>query len=637
MDKQSQWLFEAVPLLETPHPTYYSLSQEYYSKPDPMDWEAQSVVLQSDRFKGDQRLQDAANNSPPLKSNERSNAVHKLQQALIDLGYPMPITTKHGTQPPDGIYGSETVTTVRHFQSKYGLEVDGIAGRQTLSKLDQLFIQKPPRKPTITIPERWQSAMGSAKVRAGNQVDFLIDGPQTFEAMVKAIKTATGQQHYIYLLGWWLTDNFRLIPTDPNSTIAKLFSTAAGLGVQIRVMLWDQVGSQNSDEVKRINLLPTGGAILDNETLNFGSHHQKVLVVKGNQGLISFCGGVDINPDRITTTSNSSSGSSGGQGTPLHDVHCRVLGPAAHDLLGVFIQRWVAHPGHQKIDKTKGILLGVKEPIPAPIGNNFVRIATTFNQISSPNCQKARSIRTLMIRAIRSARKFIYIEEQYLVSMEAAAELWKALPNIQHLTIVIPHSSISDLPQVWSRRKAFIDLLQSSPHGHKVRVFYLVNPAYPGQFGPFTYVHAKMWIIDDELAIIGSANCNRRGWSHDSEVIAAIYDGNTNASGSLPFAQQLRIKLWSRHLNVAPSLVTDGITSASLWLKPSSGAWIRPYNQNAGKDPAHQKLISWDSIVDPSGDTIPPCSGGVETEVGMPIPVLPEFQPQSWERIPILR
>jgi phosphatidylserine/phosphatidylglycerophosphate/cardiolipin synthase-like enzyme len=227
-------------------------------------------------------------------------------------------------------------------------------------------------------------------------------------------------------------------------------------------------------------------------------------------------------------------------------------------------------------------------------------------------------VRSTTIAAIRAARKFIYIEEQYLVGMEVASELRKALPKIQHLTIVIPHSSISDMPQVWARRKAFIDFLKTGPDGHKVRVFYLVNPA-SGGFGPFTYIHAKTWIVDDEIAIIGSANCNQRGWSYDSEANAVIYDGAPSQSFPLPFAQRLRVALWSRHLNVAPSLVIDGVASAALWLKPSTGAWIRPYNQNAGKDPARHKAISWDKIIDPSGDKIPSCPGGVETEVNVPI------------------
>lgn len=151
MNNQNQWLFEAAPLLKRPQRIDQSFNQGYSGHPELMEWE-QAVILQSDRFRGDQRLQSAANNRPPLRQPERSNAVRKLQQALIDLGYPMPITTKRGTQPPDGIYGNETTTTVRQFQSKYGLKVDGVAGSATLSRLDQIFTKTKPTRPPQIIP-----------------------------------------------------------------------------------------------------------------------------------------------------------------------------------------------------------------------------------------------------------------------------------------------------------------------------------------------------------------------------------------------------------------------------------------------------------------------------------------------------
>lgn len=664
MSHATKWLFE-VPL--TPESPANRETETNWESRSVLSPSSASVVLQSDRFRNNARLQAAANNRPPMRSGERGVAVQTVQQALIDLGYPMPISTrKRGT--PDGIYGSETAATIRKFQTRYQLQADGVAGRQTLTTLDRLFAKAPPQipprippriPPQVKIPDQWRVPMGGNKVRSGNQTEFLIDGRQTFEAMVKAIRTATDENHYIYLLGWWLTDSFLLIPgydprdpkspplvpgnppflpRDPNSSIAKLFAEATRRRVQIRVMLWDQFGTQNTDEVDRVNALRTGGAILDNETLKFGSHHQKVLIVKGNEGLISFCGGVDINPDRLITSSSGGSsgggGSSGVQGAPFHDVHCKIVGPAAHDLLVTFVQRWTAHPQHKTIDAAKGALLGLKEPVPTSKGTHFIRIARTFNQISSKDCRKARSIRSVMTGLIQAARRFIYIEDQYLVSMEAAAELQKALPRIQHLTIVIPHSSISDLPQVWSRRKAFIDLLRSSPHKHKVRVFYLVNPA-SGTFGAFTYVHAKTWVFDDEVAVIGSANCNRRGWSYDSEVIAAIYDGTPAAGGSLPFAQKLRMTLWAQHLNVPASAVQDGVASAALWLKPIAGSWIRPYNQNAGSDSAID--LTWNLGIDPSGDSIPPCPGGIETEMGIPQAMVPEFNPYQLQRTPVLQ
>jgi peptidoglycan hydrolase-like protein with peptidoglycan-binding domain len=71
-----------------------------------------------------------------------------VQQALSDLGYPMPISFATGSA--DGIYGRETTATVRQFQIDQGFPAsgqDGIAGRDTLRRLDSLF--PPPSPPPV--------------------------------------------------------------------------------------------------------------------------------------------------------------------------------------------------------------------------------------------------------------------------------------------------------------------------------------------------------------------------------------------------------------------------------------------------------------------------------------------------------
>lgn len=93
-------------------------------------------------FQGDLRLLKAANNNPPLQKWNRGSAVVLLQAALVDVGFPMPRSIKKSGRP-DGIYGPETYGTVYAFQTKHKLQKDGIAGRQTIGKLDTLLSGKP--------------------------------------------------------------------------------------------------------------------------------------------------------------------------------------------------------------------------------------------------------------------------------------------------------------------------------------------------------------------------------------------------------------------------------------------------------------------------------------------------------------
>ncbi len=64
-----------------------------------------------------------------LSNGSRGDEVKKLQTSLINAGYSV------GAAGADGIYGDDTAAAVRKYQQANGLDVDGIAGNQTLGKL----------------------------------------------------------------------------------------------------------------------------------------------------------------------------------------------------------------------------------------------------------------------------------------------------------------------------------------------------------------------------------------------------------------------------------------------------------------------------------------------------------------------
>jgi peptidoglycan hydrolase-like protein with peptidoglycan-binding domain len=101
------------------------------------------MALRSPRFANNPRLQKAADNAPPLRQGETGEAVWLVQRALLDLGYLMPISTKK-QDGPDGIFGDETFRTVARFQTDQGIGRDGVAGRDTMAKLDALFPNNTP-------------------------------------------------------------------------------------------------------------------------------------------------------------------------------------------------------------------------------------------------------------------------------------------------------------------------------------------------------------------------------------------------------------------------------------------------------------------------------------------------------------
>jgi phosphatidylserine/phosphatidylglycerophosphate/cardiolipin synthase-like enzyme len=73
------------------------------------------------------------------------------------------------------------------------------------------------------------------------------------------------------------------------------------------------------------------------------------------------------------------------------------------------------------------------------------------------------------------------------------------------------------------------------------------------------YVHAKVCVVDDVWASVGSDNFNRRSWTHDSELSCAVLDSTPDlreptdpaglGDGARRFARELRLSLWREHLD----------------------------------------------------------------------------------------
>ena len=59
------------------------------------------------------------------------------------------------------------------------------------------------------------------------------------------------------------------------------------------------------------------------------------------------------------------------------------------------------------------------------------------------------------------------------------------------------------------------------------------------------YVHAKVCIMDDVWASVGSDNFNRRSWTHDSELTAASWIARAATTAPTP---ALRLRLMAEHL-----------------------------------------------------------------------------------------
>jgi peptidoglycan hydrolase-like protein with peptidoglycan-binding domain len=122
------------------HELAHTIQQQTPSTPSVQRTIGDGHDLTSPRFAGDPVLEAVYDNERLLQTGNNGAAVRKLQQALVDSGFPLP---RFGV---DGKFGSETEGAVRDLQRTSGLigtDRDGIVGPTTMGWLDQRFSAGP--------------------------------------------------------------------------------------------------------------------------------------------------------------------------------------------------------------------------------------------------------------------------------------------------------------------------------------------------------------------------------------------------------------------------------------------------------------------------------------------------------------
>lgn len=93
-------------------------------------------------FQGEENIPDpvvkGASVHLPIGKGDSGQFVKEIQQDLMKAGFALPV---YGA---DGHFGSETERAVMRFQKKYQLQVDGLVGKNTLSKLKEVVNSSKP-------------------------------------------------------------------------------------------------------------------------------------------------------------------------------------------------------------------------------------------------------------------------------------------------------------------------------------------------------------------------------------------------------------------------------------------------------------------------------------------------------------
>jgi phosphatidylserine/phosphatidylglycerophosphate/cardiolipin synthase-like enzyme len=193
-----------------------------------------------------------------------------------------------------------------------------------------------------------------------------------------------------------------------------------------------------------------------------------------------------------------------------------------------------------------------------------------------------RSVARAFAKAIKRARTLIYIEDQYFWSVEIARLLAGALREQPTLQIIGVVPRFPDKDSKWSgppsrlAQTRALAIVQKAG-GERVGFYDIEN-----EIDNPIYVHAKVCVIDDVWATVGSDNLNRRSWTHDSELSCAVIDSELDdripldpgglGDGSRKFARALRLSLWAEHLGRSPEdpELLNLFQSSDLWRRSAN-------------------------------------------------------------------
>ncbi len=412
----------------------------------------------------------------------------------------------------------------------------------------------------------------------GNLVVPLVDGSAYFADLCAALKaTVEGD---LVLFTDWQGDADERLTGDPGSEVVEVLGSADERGVDVRGLVWrshlDQTGFFAKENRHLGEQLQRRGAevLLDMRVRAGGSHHQKFVVIRHRDDPsrdVAWVGGIDLAHNRRDDAEHRGDPQSQrlaeeyGDQPPWHDVQVRIQGPAVHAVETVFRERWEdptplsRSPLRQWTDRLRRLdttpdPLPQQSPPPPAAGTHRVQLLRTY-----PNLRHGRdypfarggerSVARGYTKAVGQARRLVYVEDQYFWGHDVAGTFLPALranPDLR-LVVVIPlfpdvEGRLSRPAELLGRTRALRTLIEAAPG--RVAAYGIENHA-----GTPVYVHAKVCVMDDVWASVGSDNFNRRSWTHDSELSCVVLDED--------YARSLRLELAAEHLDREPGDTDD--------------------------------------------------------------------------------
>jgi phosphatidylserine/phosphatidylglycerophosphate/cardiolipin synthase-like enzyme/uncharacterized membrane protein YdjX (TVP38/TMEM64 family) len=283
-----------------------------------------------------------------------------------------------------------------------------------------------------------------------------------------------------------------------------------------------------------------------------GSQHQKVIVI---DDAVAFSGGLDLAADRWDTPQHQADDPRRLRGDmpypPVHDVMIAVDGDAARALGELARERWRRATGENLAPVRNGGDPWPDELVP---DMSHVAVAISRTEPAYDGRSEVREVEALYVDMLSSAKRLIYIENQYFTSSRIGAVLEERLrsEDCPEIVIVLRRSSDGWLegPTMGTLRAQLLARLRRADRFGRLHVYY---PVVPDLGNRSINVHAKLCIVDDELARVGSANLNNRSMGFDTECDLTVEAEGSDAARCA--IAGFRNRLLAEHLDVSAAEV----------------------------------------------------------------------------------
>ncbi|MFO0782408.1 MAG: cardiolipin synthase [Phycisphaerales bacterium] len=324
----------------------------------------------------------------------------------------------------------------------------------------------------------------------GNHIDITGDPEEMIRWMVDDLDAAVSTAHMIFYI-------FEADATGER--VCQAMERAAARGVTCRMLL-DSVGSKEfleSDRrrqlefagVKVVEALPASllRVLLARVDIR---NHRKVLVVDGK---VAHTGSRNVADPTFKQTGRL------GRDEPYVDCWMRVHGPVALDLQTIFVEDWELDTGEDLsalLDTQPAFVVGGVPAQVIPSGPNFENAV----------------VPELIQASIQLARREVMLSTPYYIPDDATVSAMEvAARRGLRVTLIVPRANDSVLC-AYASRAHFDRLLDAGVEVWEYRAGFL---------------HSKTVCVDDDIAIITTANLDRRSYEINFETSVAVYDRAT--------------------------------------------------------------------------------------------------------------